>query len=247
MSRVIESLICKARAALCGARWGRMHEVCHAWMSHGPREWVIWLIRMSLSDVTNECVMYHDLLAMFRFYGCIFPVWRMDETCHVWTSHGTPEWVMSHTNETNESCHVQMSHGARGSVMSRMNESCTVMVTRNPDFWLYVCRVTYEWVMSHVSTSWHTEIRDVTYEWDEWVMPCTNESWRMWMSHVTYEWAMYRDVLRDVQIFGCMYAMLRMHEECHVWTSHGTWKYVMSRKNEWYHVIVSTRVICMTH
>jgi len=46
---------------------------------------------------------------------------HMNESCHMWMSHVTCEWVMSHVNE---SCHIWMSHVTYGWVMSHMNESC---------------------------------------------------------------------------------------------------------------------------
>ena len=44
----------------------------------------------------------------------------MNESCHIWMSHVTYEWVMSHMNE---SCHIWMSHVTYEWVMSHMNES----------------------------------------------------------------------------------------------------------------------------
>jgi len=54
-----------------GAKSDQINETCHVWMSHGTREWVIWLRQMS--HVTNEWVMYHDLLTMFRFVILVPP------------------------------------------------------------------------------------------------------------------------------------------------------------------------------
>jgi len=42
---------------------------------------------------------------------------------HIWMSHVTNKWVISHMNET---CHVWMSHVTYGWVMSRVNASCHI-------------------------------------------------------------------------------------------------------------------------
>ena len=72
----------------------------------------------------------------------------MNESCHIWTSHVTYEWVMSHMNK---SCHIWTSHVTYEWVMSHMNESCHI----------WMSHVTYEWVMSHMNKSCHI-----------WTSPC---------------------------------------------------------------------------
>ena len=59
----------------------------------------------------------------------------MNESCHMWMSHVTYEWVMSYMNE---SCHIWMSHGTCEWVMSHIAASCHI----------WMCQVTYQWVMS---------------------------------------------------------------------------------------------------
>ena len=51
----------------------------------------------------------------------MYHVARVNESCHVWVSHVTYEWVMSRVSE---SCHVWVSHVTYEWVVSRMNESC---------------------------------------------------------------------------------------------------------------------------
>jgi len=61
-------------------------------------------------------------------FSSVSHMWRsrfMNESCHIWMSHVTYEWVMSHMDEW---------------VMSHMNESCLIRISY----------VTYEWVMSYV-------------------------------------------------------------------------------------------------
>ena len=47
----------------------------------------------------------------------------MNESCLIWMSHVSYEWVMSHMNE---SCLLWMSHVSYEWVMSSMNESCLI-------------------------------------------------------------------------------------------------------------------------
>ena len=62
----------------------------------------------------------------------------MDESCQIWISYVTYEWVMSHMNE---SCHVWMSLVTYEWVMSHIHESCRMCVLH----------VTHEWVLSQTS------------------------------------------------------------------------------------------------
>ena len=67
----------------------------------------------------------------------------MNESWHIWMSHGTYEWVMAYTNE---SWHIWMSHGTYEWVMAHMNESLHI--------WMF--RDTYGWVTARMNESWHT-------------------------------------------------------------------------------------------
>jgi len=51
----------------------------------------------------------------------------MSDSCHIWMSHITYEWVMSHMNK---SCEIWMSHVTYEQVISHMNESCIFFWTR---------------------------------------------------------------------------------------------------------------------
>jgi len=99
---------------------------------------------------------------------------HMNESCHIWMSRVTHEWVMSHMNE---SCHTWMSHVSHEWVMSHMNESCHT----------WMSHVTHDWAMSHMTEPCHTWLSHVTHEC---VMLHMNESCHTWMSHVTHEWVM---------------------------------------------------------
>jgi len=50
---------------------------------------------------------------------CEWDMSHVDESCHIWISHVTHERDMSHMNET---CHIWMSHVTHERDMSRMNE-----------------------------------------------------------------------------------------------------------------------------
>ena len=86
---------------------------------------------------------------------------------HIWQSHVTHIWVMSHTDE---SCHTQMSHATHRWVIARvwmihitrMNESCHA----------------YEWVTSRVWMSHVTRMNESCHPYD-WIMS------PIWMSRVT--------------------------------------------------------------
>ena len=110
----------------------------------------------------------------------------MNESCHMWMSHVTYEWVMTLVpprgliksfewvmSHINESCHIWMSHVTCEWVMSHMNES-----------WLWCLQEAQSGLLNE---SCHLWMSHVTYEW---VMSHMNESCHIWMSHVTYEWVM---------------------------------------------------------
>jgi len=96
----------------------------------------------------------------------------MSESCHIWVSPVTREWVKSHTS------HIWVSHVAYEWVMSHMSESCHIwLVIRGveeslwssvevvEDAGTWVSHVTHEWVMSHMSEPCHIWVSHVTYEW----------------------------------------------------------------------------------
>jgi len=82
---------------------------------------------------------------------------------HIWVSHVTYEWVMSHMNESR---HIWMSYVTYEWVTSHMNESRHTWI----GLVLQMSHVTYERVTSHMTK------RCVT-----------NESRHIWMSHVIHE------------------------------------------------------------
>ena len=160
-----------------------------------------------------------------------------NESCHLWMSHVTWEWVMSQMHAT---CHVnelvmpQIWVSSIWRVMSRVNESChmgmchvtdeCVMLHKNKPCHRFE-RVTCECVMSHVNELCHIWMSHVTYKC---VMSHINESHRIWMSHVgmcrvTYEWV-----------------MSHTNESCHIRTSHVAYKWVILRMNTSCHTNYAT-------
>ena len=93
----------------------------------------------------------------------------MIESCPIWKSQITSEWVMSHMNA---SWHIWMSHVTYEWDMSRMNEM-------NESWHIWMSHVTYEWVISHMtpdplmngwmSHSASTQYRWVITEYESWV------------------------------------------------------------------------------
>jgi len=148
----------------------------------------------------------------------------MNESCHIWMSHVTYEWIMSHMNE---SCHTWMSHVTYEWVMPHINEPCHA----------WMSHVTYEWVMSHMNESCHTWMSHMTYEW---VMPHMNESCHTWMSHVTYRRVMSH-IVTDINKLQdwCKQRDSAMCDMTHSHTSHVTYEWAMSHIHESYHMYTS--------
>jgi len=150
---------------------------------------------------------------------------QLRECFHLWMSHVTCEWVMSHMNEL---CHTWMSHVTHEWVMNHVPYE-------------YASRVTYKWVMSHMNKSYYIQMRHVTYEWvvslmneswiishmntrvvsrKEWVMSHMNTSCHIWMRHVTYEWVISHmneswimSLMNKRLCFTYEWVMLHIHRE----------------------------------
>jgi len=170
---------------------------------------------------------------------------------HIWISHVTYEWVLSHMNE---SCHIWMNHVQYEWVMSHMNESYHAWMSHVPYTreWSTnpkgVAIVTYEQVMSHMNESCHI-----------WVMSHINDSCCIWMGHVPCEscpiWVMSHTHLQRstnlqrvasvthervmshmshvTMIEPCHTDVISQmshvkHESCRIWTSHAKYGWVMS-------------------
>ena len=126
----------------------------------------------------------------------------MNGSCHIWMSHVTYEWVMSYMNE---SCHICMSHTTYEWVMSIMNESCHI----------WMSHTTYEWVMSHMNESCHISTENTSGVALRRPTACQNRARQL--------------PGRVASSLVCAAAC--MDESCHIWMSHVTYEWVMSRMN----------------
>jgi len=80
----------------------------------------------------------------------------MNESCHIWMSHVTYEWVMSHMNE---SCHIWMSH-----VTYEWN------LTHTELYHEWTSHVMYKCVMWWISYVIYTCICDITHSYVAWLI-----------------------------------------------------------------------------
>jgi len=133
----------------------------------------------------------------------------MNESCHIWASHVTYEWVMSLMPRIHSyewvipylymsfiwSCMLWLNHTMSCHAFIHMNEcnSCHVFIhTMNESYPIYICH-SYEWVIPYLYMSFiwmrHTLSIHVipmimhAMTHSHHVMPCIHS----WVSHVTYE------------------------------------------------------------
>ena len=109
--------------------------------------------------------------------------------------------------------------------------------------WMWMSRVTYEWVMSHVKESrWHKKHTSMSLVCDcfdasrMWLL--CGERWHTWRSHVTYEWVMphvklsrYYATSPSISLVCICFVgndgtyegvVPYVNESCHKWRSHAT-------------------------
>ena len=93
---------------------------CHTWThSH-----VTWIIHMCHDSQRLEAQQHVDTSALVMVQHRVL-LQRMPAN-HMWMSHVTRAWVMSHMNE---SCHIWMSHVTHEWVLSRMYGSCHIWIS----------------------------------------------------------------------------------------------------------------------
>ena len=80
---------------------------------------------------------------------------HMNESCLIWMSHVSYEWVMSHMNE---SCLLWISHVSHEWVMSHINESCLMWMSHVTYEWVTKCihRLLRVWMCGHTATQCNT-------------------------------------------------------------------------------------------
>jgi len=157
---------------------------------------------------------------------------HMNESCHIWMSHVTYEWVMSHMNESSIAVCIFKCHAFH-------IYNCRALLKIKYQWWLFkfpfsgerLCHtwmrhVTHWWGTLHMNGACHIWMSHVTYESViahhyivlshltlRWVMSHMNEACHIWMRHVTYEWVMSHIWMSHVTL---------MNEACHIWMSHVT-------------------------
>jgi len=184
------------------------------------RRWVLGHVtRVNESRHMYQWVMSH-IWVMSQIW--MSHVTHMDEACHTWMGYVTRRCVLRHVTHMNEACHTYewgMSHIWMRHV-THMDEACH----------------TYEWGMSHIWMGRVTRrcvLRHVTHmneacQISEWVM---SHYWWV-MSHTRnrrfkYEW----DWMRHGPDWAVAFSVVS-----HVWKSHVTYHWFMSRVSESCHV-----------
>jgi len=139
---------------------------------------------------------------------------RVDDSCHIWMSQVTCEWV---TSRMNESRHV---------IITILCCLCQHDCHLSCHVWL--SHVTYEWVMCDTTTSRNSDYVRCLRQFVT-VMSRVNDSCQIWMSHVTCDWVMSRvnascvTLPRHVIVTTCAASdnlYTRVMGLCHMWTSH---------------------------
>jgi len=146
----------------------------------------------------------------------------MNESCHVWMSHVTYDWVTSHMNE---SCHIWMARISSAHLMScqcvtpHVNESCHVPMSHVPFM--------YPRVISHFFNVWHDSSLIVKRDLHK------NESCHIsiyqrvtppfFWSQLAFELGCVTVMVSAVLGELCVWhewVLSHIHESCHIWMSH---------------------------
>jgi len=141
---------------------GHVPFMCGTWLIH-MCDWFVCVVSLIHMCDRFKAQLLFDLVTQinewcssFRYLFHIYmghDVSLMNESCPMWMSHVTREFVIPYMKE---SCHRGINH-------VNMNESCQIRMSH----------VTYEWDMSHMNQSSHTWMSHVThvnlschtYEW----------------------------------------------------------------------------------
>ena len=171
----------------------------------------------------------------------------MSESYHIWMSHVTYEWVISHMNE---SCHIWVSHIR---VISEWNDDiCSIRFAFISSEWdirsilrhvSFVC-VRHDSFLTWLINMWYDSL--ISSECDIWSlhsersMSNVDESCHIWMSHVTYKWVTYKWVTYKWVTYKWLIRMCYTRHSFHIWNLHFAYKWVMSRLNKSRHIWMSS-------
>jgi len=142
----------------------------------------------------------------------------MNESWHIWMSHGTYEWVMVHMNE---SWHIWMSHGTYEWVMAHTNESWHIWMTLlrfthdillNESQWAKY-HFTYEWPSRHIWMSHGTFNYSLTFHTYD--IRLNESHWPKY--HFTYEWVFPSHIDMDSQSFAEWVSHMLQCLTFHIW------------------------------
>jgi len=101
------------------------------------------------------------------------------EKCHIWMSHVTHEWVISHIYRSGKNSQKSDPHMYvwNNSFISHIIEKCH----------MWISHITHEWVISHIYRSGKNCPKGDPhkYVWDDSFISDTIEKCHTWMSHVT--------------------------------------------------------------
>jgi len=245
-----------ARVGGCG--W----VMSHVWMSHMHESCRTYECHICTSRVTCNWVTahmhesWHTRCALsprtsVGVGGCMSHVTRMNESY---------AWVMSHIFESR---HICMSHGtpdadSRRAIPRELECFCLSQPPPVPwvtsdmnECYIWMSRVAYAWVMSHMNESCHMWMSHVTYEW---FMSHMNESCPIWIRSVPYVWVMSRlnescRTCANPVAHECMQSltvMSHMNGPCPTWMSHVPYEWSMSHKYvsclTWMHAVLNSHV-----
>jgi len=122
--------------------------------------WYDWFVLDILMHVWHDSFMCE----LRRSRVCERVMAHIDESWHIWMSHGTYECTMAHLNE---SWHIWMSHGTSEWVMAQI---------------IYMCHDSLIWAMTHSFMLWlihmghDSFIRAMTHSYVSWLMPTLQDS-----------------------------------------------------------------------
>ena len=166
--------------------WGMCVCVCIHVCVYEATPVCVWTCGIPERGMSHQWVWYESFMSVtlrILLSQLLYARSHTNGSCHIWMSHVTCEWGMSHMNAAFHGWVRQLLY-----VRSHMNESCHV----------WMGYVTYKWVMSHMNEVCCIWMRQVTRatpvcSWRPWHAALISVTWSIHqcdMSLVTYEWGM---------------------------------------------------------